>query len=527
MNNSKQIEKNNTLNLEEIIKKAEQNDADAQITLARMYLYGIDNIEQDTEKAIEWFSRAADFGNAQAQYELREFYLQKYEDARNDGEYDCEDEVQKAVKWLTEAVDWYTKAAKQGFAPAQISLGNMYSNGKGVDFDLTTALEWYGKAEKLKYTVAQFNEEYPTPEQQEDDDCTYQDFGWALKAAQRGKMNAQYQVGYMYEFGNGVETDLRKALEWYSKAAELGHTEANDRISVLNRIFKLTEVAEFGIADAQFDLGFIYEKNSEIKADIAVTAVEWYIKAANQGHAQAQFRLGRMYENGIGVKQDLTKAIDLYRSSAKHDNGEAAFALGRAYETGIGLEQDFLQAIEWYTKAVNFGNENAKPKLTELTPLKVKFELAEQGDTELQIELANMYLNKIYGRIYPGKAVEWYTKAAELGNSLAQASLGDLLIFGWNDSFEGFECNREKGFEWLCIACESGFSYNKIISRLYNGNGTKDLAISLTQKALEKDPENLELWNMLMHIYRALGNKEMADECEERYRTICKNKAGI
>lgn len=97
MNNSKQIEKNNTLNLEEIIKKAEQNDADAQITLARMYLYGIDNIEQDTEKAIEWFSRAADFGNAQAQYELREFYLQKYEDARNDGEYDCEDKFKRQL----------------------------------------------------------------------------------------------------------------------------------------------------------------------------------------------------------------------------------------------------------------------------------------------------------------------------------------------------------------------------------------------------------------------------------------------
>ena len=44
-------------------------------------------------------------------------------------------------------------------------------------------------------------------------------------------------------------------------------------------------------------------KNSEgVRQDYA-KALEWYTKAANQGVAEAQFNLGLMYENGEGVRQ--------------------------------------------------------------------------------------------------------------------------------------------------------------------------------------------------------------------------------
>ena len=44
------------------------------------------------------------------------------------------------------AVEWYRKAADQGNAAAQYNLGNMYSWGKGVEQSNEKAAEWYRKA---------------------------------------------------------------------------------------------------------------------------------------------------------------------------------------------------------------------------------------------------------------------------------------------------------------------------------------------------------------------------------------------
>ena len=45
-----------------------------------------------------------------------------------------------------EAVKWYSKAAEQGDATAQYNLGLMYNSGKGVPRDDAEALNWWRKA---------------------------------------------------------------------------------------------------------------------------------------------------------------------------------------------------------------------------------------------------------------------------------------------------------------------------------------------------------------------------------------------
>jgi len=44
------------------------------------------------------------------------------------------------------AAKWFTKAAEQGFAEAQFNLGGMYEFGDGVPQDFDAALKWYSKA---------------------------------------------------------------------------------------------------------------------------------------------------------------------------------------------------------------------------------------------------------------------------------------------------------------------------------------------------------------------------------------------
>ena len=73
----------------------------------------------------------------------------------------------------------------------------------------------------------------------------------------------------MYSYGEGVPQDYKKAIEWYQKAAEQGH------------------------ADAQYNLGWIYEKGRGVSAD-NYKALEWYEKAAVQGVAMAQEGIDRV-----------------------------------------------------------------------------------------------------------------------------------------------------------------------------------------------------------------------------------------
>lgn len=44
--------------------------------------------------------------------------------------------------------------------------------------------------------------------------------------AEDNDMSAQFNLGMMYEKGDGVGQDYFEALKWYKKAAEQGHTTA-------------------------------------------------------------------------------------------------------------------------------------------------------------------------------------------------------------------------------------------------------------------------------------------------------------
>ena len=48
------------------------------------------------------------------------------------------------------AVKWYRKAAEQGYARAQFSLGAMYANGRGVPRNDAAAEKWFQRWAKHK-----------------------------------------------------------------------------------------------------------------------------------------------------------------------------------------------------------------------------------------------------------------------------------------------------------------------------------------------------------------------------------------
>ncbi|MBQ6780847.1 MAG: SEL1-like repeat protein [Treponema sp.] len=59
------------------------------------------------------------------------------------------------------------------------------------------------------------------------------------KSAEQGDAEALYQLGNCYQNGEGVEQDIKKAVEWWLKAADLGHEKASELIQKINLIMKL------------------------------------------------------------------------------------------------------------------------------------------------------------------------------------------------------------------------------------------------------------------------------------------------
>jgi TPR repeat protein len=138
-----------------------------------------------------------------------------------------------------EAVKWYRKAADQGIAGAQFSLGVCYDFGDGVTQDHAEAVKWY------------------------------------RKAADQGIAGAQNNLGNCYRDGQGVAQDQAEAIKWYRKAADHGESRA------------------------QNNLGVCYEAGQGVPQDDN-EAVKWFRKAADQGLAEAQYSLSRSYEKIVG-----------------------------------------------------------------------------------------------------------------------------------------------------------------------------------------------------------------------------------
>ena len=117
-------------------------------------------------------------------------------------------------------------------------------------------------------------------------------------------------------------------------------------------------LAEQGGVNAQFNLAFMYEDGQGVPQDYK-QAVKWYAKAAEQGMAEAQHNLGGMYENGQGVPQDYKQAIKWFTRAAEQGMAEAQYNLGVMYANGQGVPQDNVYAHMWSNLAAANGIEAA------------------------------------------------------------------------------------------------------------------------------------------------------------------------
>jgi uncharacterized protein len=128
---------------------------------------------------------------------------------------------------------WFRKAAEQGDAGAQFQLAAMYCTGQGVVRNLEEAVKWYRRAAEQGDRYAQYNLAVMLLKGQGAPQDEAAAFYWCSAAAEQGLAEAEFRLGDLYRGGRSVGEDLAIATAWYEKAAEQGHVEAAGRLGCM------------------------------------------------------------------------------------------------------------------------------------------------------------------------------------------------------------------------------------------------------------------------------------------------------
>ena len=90
------------------------------------------------------------------------------------------------------------------------------------------------------------------------------------------------------------------------------------------------------------------------RGDFDTAFWEWK-PLAEQGHAEAQFNIGLMYDKGQGMAQDYAEAAKWYRRAAEQGHAFAQAKLGSMYYDGRGVPQNYVEAHLWFNLAAARG----------------------------------------------------------------------------------------------------------------------------------------------------------------------------
>ena len=283
--------------------------------IAVYYLGQIEKEEGNLTESFNLFTRAAENGDADAQYELGDCYYY--------GKGTDEDESM--------AVKWFTKAAKNGNIEAQYELGICYQNGRGVDVDEDLALKWYKQAAENNQPDAQ----YKLGRCYFEGDCVEADkakaINWFSKSAENGNVYAQRQLAWCYYNGDGVDKDQSMAVKYFTQAAENGDS-----------------ISQYELGECYFLGHGVSENNSE--------ALKWYTKASEDGDCNALYRIAECNYKGFGTAKNYKRAFEILNNLVNDEYlgtylghyCNIYMLLGRCYENGNGTSQDFAAAIQTY-----------------------------------------------------------------------------------------------------------------------------------------------------------------------------------
>lgn len=257
------------------------------------------------------------------------------------------------------------------------------------------------------------------------------------KAAANGNLDARKELSFMYYYGEGVEKDYEKAFTIYIDSSS-PCTRNIPEFKLLNSIFgkpaietednqNLKRAVENNDIKEQINIGkYFYDKQ---RPQDYKKALEWYMKAAEQGNDNAQFMVCKLY----CILQNYNNVLQLCMKPINQNTTYAKCFLGLLYENGWGVEKNLLTAKEWYEKA------------------------AADNDSFAQYTLGCLYSDKNELENDYKQATYWIEKAAE---NKYQPAINFLPIIK-NYAIPIIVAIKDNSFEIVKELIESGININE------------------------------------------------------------------
>lgn len=479
-------------------KLAEKDDLQGQLYViaARQYGYGV---RKEPSRAQKYYIDAAKKGNAIAQYVLgKEFLKSRHSRSRKLGliwlKKSAEQEYPRAQYFLgniylngkhagrdkARAIDFWAKAAENGYVPAMLALGKLAFKQK----EYRVAKSWFEKGAKAHSpsSMLALSELYL------DKDAPFYDsksaFIWTLKAADMHYAKAQEALAKMYKEGQGVRVDLKRAKQWEVQADKTAQqnkkTAAESKLLALVSNGKATSLQQTpyylhgiltnwtnknSMLQGQYNASpkmrsiqpsEIFKPDFSITMPESVKFSEYYNLLAPMlsANGKSEWRFPRYplddHIQRLMTNETLVVPHFKWRSMIEPGSPYPQAPLEKwdylASQTMGAQQRANLYAVvmRLYNQAI-LGNPDAQFEIGQLyhygvglakspEQAKIYYELAaDQDDVRAEYNLGILYMEGQFNTANYEKGMSWLTDAAFRGNAYAQYALANIYQYGVSD----------------------------------------------------------------------------------------------
>ena len=328
--------------------------------------------------------------------------------------------------------------------------------------------------------------------------------------------------------------DKHSKSEDYKEAEKLLLSEATkDNALAIHDLGKLYATDKLGAKDEDKSTRF-HEKALTAFMDIEPNAD--YMFPYDSKNAKPKdmrsyvwYRIGKMHCYGLGTEQDYTEAFKWFEKSAIEGNKYAQFSLANLYYYGNGTDQSYEQAYHWYMAATEQGQPYAAYAVAQMYANReyvdkdevqaqdyyrqalagfLKLEADEQADDNLFYKMGRMFQLGLGTDVDIPKAIDYFKRAADLGNRNARRTMALKYISG-----ENVEQDIDKGIDMLTALADGGDTISAYkLGKIYLSGDVVFTDLDKAEKYLQQaaDDDNEFAMYSLAKLYLLDENKDLA-----------------
>lgn len=331
------------------------------------------------------------------------------------------------------------------------------------------------------------------------------------KAANKGDAYAMWRLSRAYNFGDGVEWDESKALEFLEQSAQVGCEEAKCDLALAyifnwynigedeekgkEMLEKLIETTRNSTVLSKYAGLFLKGESYEEDPEKAMRILK---KVEDTSNPEYLWQMGYVYAKGTGtIDIDVKKAIDYYIKAYENGDRYSARVLQFFYSSGYGgMQPDKIKQIEWLNRGIESNETTCMVEMAQLCmsedstyqtihnpqrAIELLKKATRHGSGEAYFIMGNCYYNGKYLPKDDDKAFECWSKSVELKCFEAASNLAYAYIYG-----VGCAKDVQKGIDQYKLAIKhgSGFSANKLFYIYWAGEYGVEKDMILAKKYL-------------------------------------------